>query len=200
MSDLSPSQFETPGNPADTLPEISATQSPSGSGGRAETANNEGESILGAEERVLADEAGEGPLVTTLATAGHPTSGTWKTGQSVVDSNGVTWNCTAGGTPGTWVQSVLVPSNNLSDVANAATALGNLGGAAKYAVTVGDGSSLTYTVTHNLGTSDVQVSVISLATTQIVFPTVSVVNANEVSVAFSVAPAANTMRVVVGGF
>lgn len=104
MSDLSPSQFETPGNPADTLPEISATQSPSGSGGRAETANNEGESILGAEERVLADEAGEGPLVVRLATAGHPTSGTWPAGTTVIDKDGVAWNTAAGGTPGTWAQ------------------------------------------------------------------------------------------------
>ncbi|QLQ37999.1 hypothetical protein [Micromonospora robiginosa] len=33
---------------------------------------------------------------------GAPTSGTWATGDAVVDSAGALWLCTAGGTPGTW--------------------------------------------------------------------------------------------------
>lgn len=37
-----------------------------------------------------------------LATAGAPTTGTWGIGTSVVDDNGVLWNCTATGSPGTW--------------------------------------------------------------------------------------------------
>ena len=37
------------------------------------------------------------------ATAGAPTSGSWDAGDTVQDSTGVWWLCTASGTPGTWV-------------------------------------------------------------------------------------------------
>lgn len=37
------------------------------------------------------------------ATAGAPTSGAWDAGDTVQDSTGVWWLCTASGTPGTWV-------------------------------------------------------------------------------------------------
>ncbi|MFE2324607.1 hypothetical protein ACFXD5_11930 [Streptomyces sp. NPDC059385] len=37
------------------------------------------------------------------ASTGAPTSGTWATGDTVQDSAGAFWLCTAGGTPGTWV-------------------------------------------------------------------------------------------------
>lgn len=36
------------------------------------------------------------------ATAGAPTTGTWATGDAIMDSAKVWWYCTAGGTPGTW--------------------------------------------------------------------------------------------------
>lgn len=50
-------------------------------------------------------------VVTARSTTGAPTTGTWQTNQSVVDSAGVVWTCTAGGTPGTWAQN---PSLNVS--------------------------------------------------------------------------------------
>lgn len=37
------------------------------------------------------------------ASAGAPTSGTWAVGDTVLDSAGAWWLCTAGGTPGTWL-------------------------------------------------------------------------------------------------
>jgi hypothetical protein len=37
-------------------------------------------------------------------TGGPPTSGTWSTGDWVADQTGKSFLCTAGGTPGTWVQ------------------------------------------------------------------------------------------------
>jgi hypothetical protein len=43
-------------------------------------------------------------VVETTGTAGAPTSGTWLTGQAIVDSNGFVWICTSGGSPGTWVE------------------------------------------------------------------------------------------------
>lgn len=36
-------------------------------------------------------------------TTGAPTTGTWVTGDTLMDSAKVWWLCTAGGTPGTWV-------------------------------------------------------------------------------------------------
>jgi len=42
-------------------------------------------------------------LLSILGYAGHPTTGTWVTGQAILDSAGAVWTCTVGGTPGTWV-------------------------------------------------------------------------------------------------
>lgn len=67
----------------------------------------------------------------------------------------------------------------------------------KYATTIGDGTSLTYTVTHNLNTTDVDVTVINLTNTQIEYPTVSIPTADSITIAFSVAPTTNQMRVLV---
>jgi hypothetical protein len=39
---------------------------------------------------------------TSPTQVGAPTTGTWSTGQTFVDSNGAIWACSAGGTPGTW--------------------------------------------------------------------------------------------------
>jgi hypothetical protein len=51
---------------------------------------------------------------------GAPTTGTWFTGQLVLDSNGVLWVCQVGGTPGTWIQATsqwLNPISKSSSVA-----------------------------------------------------------------------------------
>ena len=37
------------------------------------------------------------------STTGAPSSGTWTTGDVIMDSAKIWWLCTAGGTPGTWV-------------------------------------------------------------------------------------------------
>ena len=39
----------------------------------------------------------------STSTAGAPTSGTWARGDQWLDSANVTWVCTTGGTPGTWI-------------------------------------------------------------------------------------------------
>lgn len=54
-----------------------------------------------------------------IATAGAPTTGTWQTGQSVIDANGIVWNCTAGGTPGIWTQ--VTPNTELGYFSSTAT-------------------------------------------------------------------------------
>ena len=72
--------------------------------------------------------------------------------------------------------------------------------ARKYSATIGDGSSTTYTVNHNLGTRDVQVQVYQTASP---YATVEVdvnrTDANNVSVVFAAAPATGSYRVVVIG-
>lgn len=52
------------------------------------------------------------------AIAGPPTTGTWVTGQSFIDTANLLWICTAGGTPGTWT---LGPQPSVRDVAFAPT-------------------------------------------------------------------------------
>lgn len=63
--------------------------------------------------------------------------------------------------------------------------------------TVGDGTALTYTITHNLATLDVQVQVYRLSDGATVFVDVARTGTNAVTVTFGAAPAANSYRVLV---
>lgn len=67
----------------------------------------------------------------------------------------------------------------------------------KYAITIGDGTTTTYTITHNLGSTDVQVTVRLLSTGEQVFCDNTAATANTATVVFAVAPALNTYRVIV---
>lgn len=69
----------------------------------------------------------------------------------------------------------------------------------KFAQTVGDGSATSITVTHGLGTLDVQVQVVEVATGQTVETDVTRGSTTQVTVGFAVAPASNAYRVVVQG-
>jgi hypothetical protein len=70
----------------------------------------------------------------------------------------------------------------------------------KYAASVGDGSATSYTVTHNLGTRDVQVTIYdNTAPYAEVIADVQHTTTNTITLLFSVAPTSNQYRVVVQG-
>lgn len=69
----------------------------------------------------------------------------------------------------------------------------------KYAADVGDGVATSINVVHNLGTADVIVQVHQNTGGSVAFPGIAIVDANTVQLTFSVAPAANSIRVVILG-
>lgn len=103
----------------------------------------------------------------------------------------------------------LLPSANLATVAvaqggtggvTAAAAKTNLGFTTKFAAAVGDGSTTSIVVTHNLGTQDVIVQVYTATSTfQVVNVEIQITSTNTVTLVFAVAPTAGQYRVVVIG-
>ena len=72
--------------------------------------------------------------------------------------------------------------------------------AKKYAASIGDNTSTSITVTHNLGTSDVTVQTRLVASTyDYVYCDVQIIDSNSVRCIFAVAPATNSIRVIVTG-
>lgn len=69
----------------------------------------------------------------------------------------------------------------------------------KYSTDVGDGTTTTLTVTHNLNTRDVTVSVRDIATNEIVWATPIATTVNAITVTFLTAPTASQYRVTVTG-
>jgi hypothetical protein len=72
----------------------------------------------------------------------------------------------------------------------------SLGATGKFATNVGNGSLTTIPVTHNLGTTDVIVSV--YRANALIEPDVNIVDGNTVNLVYSVAPAASDRVVVIG--
>lgn len=71
--------------------------------------------------------------------------------------------------------------------------------ARKYATTIGDGTTTTFTITHGLATTDVIVQVVNLTTGDVENTSVNIPNASTVTVFFTVAPTASQYRVIVHG-
>ena len=69
----------------------------------------------------------------------------------------------------------------------------------KHAANIGDDTNATITVTHNLGTEDVTITVREVATKQIVMVDAQIVDSNNIQILFASAPASASYRVVVVG-
>jgi len=69
----------------------------------------------------------------------------------------------------------------------------------KYSVSIGDGSATSYTVTHNLASRDVHVTVYNSSTYDEVTTDVTHTTTNTLTIVFASAPASNAYRVVVVG-
>ncbi len=67
-----------------------------------------------------------------------------------------------------------------------------------FSTTIGDGSSNPITVTHNLGSTDIFVSVHEISTGNLVDAAIVVTNSNNISLTFAVIPTSNQYRVSVG--
>ena len=89
----------------------------------------------------------------------------------------------------------------LGDDPNFATTITNdlAGKASKFAGLIGDGTTTALAVTHNLGTTDVVVSLKDVASSEIIYADITVTSANVVTVTFAVAPTTDAIRVTVLG-
>lgn len=136
-------------------------------------------SVVGTTNRISVSGAGVDIAATYVGQTSITTLGTITTG---------VWNGTAvpvlyGGTGAT----------------TATAARTNLGATGKFAATIGDGSSTSIPVTHNLNSTDVVVAVYEVATNQDVYANIVHTSANVVTLGFSTAPASNALRVIVVG-
>ena len=98
------------------------------------------------------------------------------------------------------LSSTLVVGSGGTGSTSAAGARTNLGATGKYAATFGDGATTSYVITHSLGTNDVIVGVYYVGSPyQVVQCEVQLTSTNTITLIFTTAPSANSLRVVVIG-
>ena len=67
----------------------------------------------------------------------------------------------------------------------------------RFKTSIGDGTNTAFTVTHNLGTTDVVVQLFDVSSGDTVYADVVRSSANEVEITFGAAPASNDIRVLI---
>ena len=117
-----------------------------------------------------------------------------------------TWGQLSGGTTYTGGNGISVAGSVISAVQNTGIVVNGSGigidtsvVARKFSANVGNGSSTSIAVTHNLGTKDVEVTVRTVADDSHVLADVVSTDTNNVTVTFATAPASNAYRVTVIG-
>lgn len=123
------------------------------------------------------------------------------TGDVTVDTTAQTWTKAAGASTLSFTAPLTQVGNTVSltsplPIANGGTGSGTAGGArtalaaaGKFATTVGDGAATTFNVAHNLGTTDVHVMIIDLATNAYEIAQWVTNGVNGITVSFGSAPA-----------
>jgi hypothetical protein len=120
----------------------------------------------------------------TITTLGTITTGTW---------NGTDIAVADGGTGASTAQAARVNLGATAELASAVLPQ-------KLAFTIGDNTNTTFTVTHNMNTRDVVISVYEVGSPyDAIYADISHATANTVTLSFSTAPATNEYRVVVIG-
>lgn len=129
--------------------------------------------------------------------AGIQTDYMQTTGGNTITANAVAVSNTDGKLTAVTGISGQVIAFNASGVPVATTL--STGGVKKYATTIGDGSSTSYTVTHSLNTTDICVNAIQVSSNQNVWIQYTISNANQITLSFSAAVASNSIKVVIMG-
>lgn len=124
-----------------------------------------------------------------------PSDGTWTVGTTAT-----TWSVLGGATGVTTfnTRSGAVTLTK-ADVTATGLAAADVGAVAKFSASIGDGSTTAITVTHSLGTKDVQVAVYDNSTFDEILCDVNHATTNTVIITFAVAPTSNQYRAVVQG-
>lgn len=129
-------------------------------------------------------------------------------GPITVGTTGITWAQVGSQTTYSAGNGLTLAGNQFSAVAAAAGGISvGAGGisvdttvvARKYSVTVGDGTSTSLVVTHNLGTQDIHLQVREVSSNNAVHVDWTASSTTQATVTFAVAPAANSYRVTVIG-
>jgi hypothetical protein len=144
----------------------------------------------------------------TWAQVGSATTYTGTTNRTTVSGNVIDisssyvgqTSITTVGTIGTgvWNGTAVDIAHGGTGATTAAAARTALGAVGKFAATLAT-SATSYAVSHNLGTTDVSVSIKEVATSALAEADVVVTDANTVTISFASAPAANAFRVTVIG-